>query len=201
LATSDISGGRRVYFEEEDRSQRYVNAVFRCCLLTSPKTMTKAYILAGTNLGDREANLIFALDSLARGGVILKTSSRYETEPVGFLDQPWFLNQAIELETNLGPHVLLVFCQEIEASCGRIRTFPNAPRTLDLDILLYGDLLVSEEKLVIPHPRLQERRFVLEPLAQIAPEVVHPVLKKSIRSLLETCPDTARVRIAPGSDS
>jgi 2-amino-4-hydroxy-6-hydroxymethyldihydropteridine diphosphokinase len=162
--------------------------------------MTRAFILAGANLGDREANLKFALDSLAKGGTVVKTSSRYETEPVGFLDQPWFLNLAIELETKLAPYVLLSFCQGIEASCGRIRTFPNAPRTLDLDILLYGDIVVSEKDLVIPHPRLQERRFVLEPLAQIAPEIVHPVLKKSIRFLLETCSDTARVRIATVSD-
>ena len=162
--------------------------------------MTKAFILAGTNLGNREANLKFALDSLAKGGGLVKVSPCYETEPVGFLEQPWFLNQAIELETNLNPHVLLLLCQEIEASCGRVRTFLNAPRTLDLDILLYGDLVVREEKLVIPHPRLQERRFVLEPLAQIAPDLVHPVLHKTIRLLLEACPDTSRVRLVPISD-
>jgi 2-amino-4-hydroxy-6-hydroxymethyldihydropteridine diphosphokinase len=161
--------------------------------------MTRAFILAGTNLGDRELNLDTARRSLAERAVVKQFSSCFETEPVGFLEQPWFLNQAIELETELAPHVLLSFCQEIEASCGRIRTFPNAPRTLDLDILLYGDLVVSEEKLIIPHPRLHERRFALEPLAQIAPEVVHPVLRKSIRSLLEICPDTAQVRITPPS--
>ena len=154
--------------------------------------MQRAFILAGTNLGDRKANLEFALSSLAKGGTVRKTSSCFETEPVGFLDQPWFLNQAIELETPLAPSELLSLCQNIESSCGRVRTFPNAPRTLDLDILLYGDCVVDQENLIIPHPRLAERRFALEPLAQIAPEFMHPVLKKSIRSLLEKCPDSSR---------
>ena len=125
--------------------------------------------------------------------MILAFSSCFETEPVGFLDQPWFLNQAIEMETWLEPRELLFFCQSIEASCGRIRTFPNAPRTLDLDILLYGDAVINQEDLVIPHPRLHERRFALEPLAQIAPEVIHPVLNKSIRLLLEECRDASQV--------
>lgn len=99
------------------------------------------------------------------------------------------------METRLAPHDLLVFCQGIESACGRVRTFPNAPRTLDLDILLYGDIVISDKTLVIPHPRMQERRFALEPLAQIAPELVHPLLKKSIRSLLETCHDPSQVHI------
>jgi 2-amino-4-hydroxy-6-hydroxymethyldihydropteridine diphosphokinase len=159
-------------------------------------SMTKVFILAGTNLEDREANLAFARSALAKGGIITAVSSCFETEPVGFLDQPWFLNQAIELETRLEPRELLFFCQSIEASCGRIRTFPNAPRTLDLDILLYGDAVINQENLVIPHPRLHERRFALEPLAQIAPEAVHPVLKKSIRLLLEACRDSSQVQVA-----
>jgi 2-amino-4-hydroxy-6-hydroxymethyldihydropteridine diphosphokinase len=158
--------------------------------------MEQAFILAGTNLGDREANLEFARSSLEKGGIVKQISSCYETEPVGFLDQPWFLNQAIELETRLAPSELLLLCQNIELSCGRIRTFTNAPRTLDLDILIYGDFIVNENDLIIPHPRLPERRFALEPLAEIAPDFVHPALKKSIRSLLETCLDTSRVRLA-----
>jgi 2-amino-4-hydroxy-6-hydroxymethyldihydropteridine diphosphokinase len=163
--------------------------------------MRKTYILAGTNLGDREANLDFAQNCLQKGGAITGVSSRFETEPVGFLDQPWFLNQAFELETQLSPSELLSLCQSIESSCGRVRTFPNAPRTLDLDILLYGDRVIREADLIIPHPRLAERRFALEPLAQIAPEIVHPVLRKSIRSLLEICPDSSEVRLAnPQSD-
>jgi 2-amino-4-hydroxy-6-hydroxymethyldihydropteridine diphosphokinase len=153
----------------------------------------KAYISAGSNLGDRKANLKFALDSLARKSAILKISSCYETEPVGFRNQPWFVNLAIELKTHLSPFELLSFCREIEVSSGRVRTFPNASRTLDLDILLYGDVVISENDLIIPHPRLSERRFVLEPLAQIAPKVIHPILKKSIQSLLEACADSSTI--------
>jgi 2-amino-4-hydroxy-6-hydroxymethyldihydropteridine diphosphokinase len=99
----------------------------------------------------------------------------------------------------LTPPELLAACQAIEAAQGRVRSFQDAPRTLDLDILLYGDLMLSDPGLVIPHPRLAKRRFVLEPLARIAPDLLHPVFKKSIRSLLETCPDCSMVRIySPG---
>jgi 2-amino-4-hydroxy-6-hydroxymethyldihydropteridine diphosphokinase len=158
--------------------------------------MQKAYISTGSNMGNRKGNLDFARRSLAMVGNVLKSSSYFETEPVGFLDQPWFFNQAIELETQLTPSGLLSMCQSIERSCGRVRTFPNAPRTLDLDILLYGDVVINREELIIPHPRLPERRFVLEPLAQIAPDIMHPILKKSIKSLLDACRDPSRVRRA-----
>lgn len=155
--------------------------------------LQKAYISAGSNLGDRKANLEFALTSLAEKTSVLKVSSLYETEPVGYLDQPWFLNIVLELETGLAPSDLLRLCQEVEASCGRIRTFPNAPRTLDLDVLIYGDVVLQEEKLTIPHPRLAERKFVLEPLAEIAPDLVHPVLQRTARSLLDDCRDPSQV--------
>lgn len=155
--------------------------------------MIKAFILAGTNLGDRIANLEIARRMLAEKTIVTQFSALFETEPVGFADQPWYLNQAIELEVSLPPQELLSFCLGIEASCGRVRTFSNAPRTLDLDILLYGNVIVHQNNLVIPHPRLHERRFALRPLAQIAPEAVHPVLKKSIRRLLADCPDTSSV--------
>ncbi len=160
------------------------------------KKPQKAYISVGSNLGDRKANLKFAMSFLAKKAIALRNSSYFETEPVGFLDQPWFLNIAVEMETRLTPSELLSFCQEIERSRGRVRTFPNAPRILDLDILLYGDEIINREDLIIPHPRLSERRFVLEPLAEIAPDVLHPVLKKSIRSLFEACPDRSDVHIA-----
>jgi 2-amino-4-hydroxy-6-hydroxymethyldihydropteridine diphosphokinase len=155
--------------------------------------LQKAYISAGSNLGNRKANLEFALTSLAEKTSVQKVSSFYETEPVGYLDQPWFLNIVVELETGLSPEGLLHLCQDIEASCGRIRTFPNAPRTLDLDVLIYGDVVMQEDALTIPHPRLAERKFVLEPLAEIAPDLVHPVLKRPARSLLEDCRDSSRV--------
>ena len=147
-------------------------------------------------MGDRKANLKFALDSLSVKVIVLNTSFLYETQPVGFFKQPWFLNQVIELKTELTPSELLSLCHEIEASRGRIRTFPNAPRILDLDILLYGDIVVNQEGLIIPHPRLADRRFVLEPLVQIAPDIIHPLLKKSMRSLLEDCEDLSAVSIA-----
>lgn len=161
----------------------------------------KAYISAGSNLGDRNSNLESALKSLASGTVVRKVSSYFETEPVGYLNQPWFLNIAVEVETELTPLKLLNLCKTIEESEGRIRTFPNAPRTLDLDILLYGDLVVNDAGLTIPHPRMAERRFVLEPLAQIAPDAIHPVLRKSIRLLLDTCPDTSQVLKKDATDS
>jgi 2-amino-4-hydroxy-6-hydroxymethyldihydropteridine diphosphokinase len=155
-----------------------------------------AYVSAGSNLGNRKTNLEFGLKSLEKWSAVLNVSSYFETEPVGFADQPWFLNLAIELETRLTPYELLSLCQNTEIACGRIRSFSDAPRTLDLDILLYGSIIMSEEGLVIPHPRLQNRKFVLIPLAQIAPHVMHPVLKKPIRSLLEVCPDSSEVRIS-----
>ena len=160
-------------------------------------TVTKAYISAGSNLGDKEANLEFALKELEKSGTVTRTSSYFETEPVGYANQPWFLNLAIELETRLEPTVLLRVCLGIEDSRLRERSFPNAPRTLDLDILLYGDAIVRQEGLVIPHPRLTERKFVLEPLAQIAPDLIHPVFKQSIQSLLEACTDKSQVRRLP----
>jgi 2-amino-4-hydroxy-6-hydroxymethyldihydropteridine diphosphokinase len=155
--------------------------------------MTITYLSCGANQGDRRANLEYALEALKAGGVILKASSIYETEPVGFRDQPWFLNLAIEMETRLTPHELLDLCQNIENSRARVRAFTNAPRTLDIDILLYGNITMNEPRLTIPHPRMTERKFVLQPLAQIAPAFLHPLLKQSVLSLLESCTDASAV--------
>ena len=146
--------------------------------------MNIAYISAGSNIGDREANLDFGARRLGEHGKLIRKSSVFETEPMGYVDQPCFLNQVFELETALTPFELLAFCNEIERDGGRVRTFPNAPRTLDLDILLYDDRIISEPDLIIPHPRMTERRFVLEPLAEITPDLQHPVEKKTIRELL-----------------
>ena len=155
----------------------------------------RVYISAGSNLGNRKANLEYALQSLTKRGVVpTEMSSYFETEPVGFFEQPWFLNIAIKLETRLAPYELLDLCQEVENSYGRVRNLTKGPRTLDLDILLYDDIVVNQLRLVIPHPRMSERKFVLVPLAQIAPEVLHPVLKKTIRSLLEACSDPSVIR-------
>jgi 2-amino-4-hydroxy-6-hydroxymethyldihydropteridine diphosphokinase len=157
--------------------------------------VTQAYLSAGSNLGNRKENLEFALKAIAKQNTILRVSSIFETEPVGYLDQPWFLNLAVEIETVSAPLELLRECQRIEKSGGRVRTFLNAPRTLDVDILLFGELAMSDPELVIPHPRMRERRFVLEPLAQIAPDRVHPILKKTIRAILADCPDTSALRL------
>jgi 2-amino-4-hydroxy-6-hydroxymethyldihydropteridine diphosphokinase len=159
-----------------------------------------AYLSLGSNLGDRKANLEEGLQMLAGTGIRpQRVSSLFETEPVDNLNQPWFLNLAVEAETDLSPGDLLRCCLQIEMSRGRIRTFRGAPRTLDLDILLYGDLVLQDPHLTIPHPRMVGRRFVLEPLAEIAPQVLHPVLKKSVLSLLLSCPDLSTVqRYSPG---
>lgn len=153
-----------------------------------------AHLSAGSNLGDRMANLRRALAGLSAEGLrIRRVSSVYHTEPVGYLDQPWFFNIAVELETSLSPRSLLQACRTVEEAGGRTRTLPGGPRAIDLDILLYGDAVVDEPDLQIPHPRMAGRRFVLQPLAEIAPQAVHPVLKVSVRALLEACPDRSSV--------
>jgi 2-amino-4-hydroxy-6-hydroxymethyldihydropteridine diphosphokinase len=154
------------------------------------------YLSGGSNLGDRKANLKSAIDAVRNAGIVVRrVSSVYETEPVGFLNQPCFLNIAVAVETRLAPSELLACCQDIEASHGRVRPFPGAPRVLDLDILLYDDRIIDSPSLQIPHPRMTQRRFVLEPLAQIAPEAVHPGLKKTILCLLASCRDDSRVTL------
>jgi 2-amino-4-hydroxy-6-hydroxymethyldihydropteridine diphosphokinase len=153
-----------------------------------------AYLSAGSNLGDREGNLENGIRGLLEAGLVVRRiSSVYETEPVGFLEQPWFLNIALETETHLSPKELLACCLKVEGRIGRVRSFTGAPRTLDLDILLYGDLIIDQPGLRIPHPRMAQRRFVLEPLAQIAPELLHPELKQDISYLLSTCADPSDV--------
>jgi 2-amino-4-hydroxy-6-hydroxymethyldihydropteridine diphosphokinase len=161
-----------------------------------------AYLSMGSNLGDRIANLREGLRLLERAGAVpRRVSSFFETEPVGYRTQPWFLNLALEIETLMPPEDLLRCCQRIELARGRRRPFPGGPRTLDLDILLYGDRVLEGPALTIPHPRMVERRFVLEPLAEIAPEVFHPLLRKSVFVLLRSCPDPSAVRIYSPGDS
>ena len=153
-----------------------------------------AYLSCGSNMGDRIANLKSAIRDLRAGSIVVRRiSSVYETEPVGLREQPWFMNIALEIETSLTPHEMLAGCQKIEAAHGRIRSFTGAPRPLDLDILLFDNLIIDEPSLQIPHPRMAERRFVLEPLVQIGPEVRHPVLGKTICALLAACPDPSKV--------
>lgn len=157
------------------------------------------YLALGSNLGDRSGTLERAAGLLGERGIpVARLSGLYETAPVGDTGQPWFLNAAAEAHTGLPPRLALETCLAIERALGRDRTAPDfrpgGPRTLDLDLLLYGEKKIREEGLEIPHPRLHLRRFVLVPLAEIAPGLVHPLLGRSVRDLLADCPDASEVR-------
>jgi len=175
----------------------------------SPATESNAavFIGLGSNIGDREANLCEALEKLQRLGIeILRKSSIYETEPVGFKDQQWFLNQVIEVQpgrtavesgltAETRADLLLSKMLQIEREMGRERTITNGPRVIDLDLLLVGDEVIERSNIVVPHPRMHRRRFVLEPLCEIAPGLVHPVLKKSCQEMLAELDDSSVVRL------
>lgn len=142
------------------------------------------YLALGTNLDDRAANLRTAIDSLPPRVSVVQESSVYATPPWGYQDQPDFLNQVIEVHTKLEPLPLLRFLKRIEKEMGRLKTFRNGPRLIDLDILFYGQRVVEKDNLHIPHPRLDQRAFVLVPLGEIAPDFVHPVLQETVETLL-----------------
>src|SRR5215216_7949551 len=142
------------------------------------------YLALGSNLGDRLANLKQAIDSLTPQMEVRAKSSVYETPPWGYEDQPKFLNQVVKAKTYLDPEPLLKHLKRLEVALGRKESFPNGPRLIDIDVLFYDDLVWNKPSLIIPHPRLHERGFVLLPLVELAPDLVHPVHKKTIREML-----------------
>ncbi len=161
--------------------------------------MIKLYVLLGGNLGDKQQVFSEARTRLSKQvGLITARSVIYETEPWGFQSDDIFWNQALEIATALSPEEILHQTQQIEIDLGRIRKVTQYDsRIIDIDILFYGNQNLRAEKLIIPHPRIQERRFVLVPLCEIAPELIHPVFQKSIRQLLDECTDPLKVEIVP----
>lgn len=160
--------------------------------------MNRAFILAGGNLGDRAKNLAVAREKINHySGRIIKSSSIYETAPWGKTDQPDFLNQAMEVLTTLNPKQLISNLLKAEKSMGRTREIKYGPRTIDLDILFFNEEILDFPFLQLPHPEIQNRRFVLVPMAEIAPTFIHPVLKKSIADLLEDSKDILEVKKWP----
>ena len=157
---------------------------------------TPTYLSLGSNLGDRAANLERAIAELPGAGVrVLRRSSIYETAPVDYLEQPWFLNCVLQGETQLAPRELLRKLQGVESKLGSRKLVPKGPRIIDIDVLFYGSETIEEAGMEIPHPRLARRRFVLVPLAELVPQLRHPVLGMTATELLVITPDRSEVRI------
>jgi 2-amino-4-hydroxy-6-hydroxymethyldihydropteridine diphosphokinase len=185
------TGGRLSFV---NLSPAFANAVFTkfCAVLME---LTNVYLSLGSNVGDREANLRAAIAALPKSGVrVLRLSSIYDTEPVDLVEQPWFFNCVVEGETQLEPLALLRALQELEKRLGRTKTMSKGPRVIDIDILLYGQQTIDTAELHVPHPRLTQRRFVLAPLAEIAPQLTQPAWKGNANDLLAQTIDRSVVR-------
>ena len=159
--------------------------------------MDRVFLGLGSNLGDRDEYLRAGIRGLASRDIdIIRRASVYSTEPLEVVNQPWFLNTVIEIQTNLPPRDLLALCLEVEKENGRARDTAKGPRTLDIDVLFYGNAIIRDSALTIPHPNFSSRRFVLAPLAEIAPDFIDPVSGKNIRQILSDCSDPSVVLLA-----
>jgi 2-amino-4-hydroxy-6-hydroxymethyldihydropteridine diphosphokinase len=155
---------------------------------------SNVFLALGSNMGDRKALIEEAIERLQPDVELVQLSPLYETEPVGYRDQEWFVNAVGLFRTSLSPQALLEKCLAVEASLKRVRTIKNGPRTIDIDIVFYGEAIIDEPGLHIPHPRMHERRFVLQPLTDIAPNAVHPILHKTITELCAALPQQEKIQ-------
>ena len=157
--------------------------------------MNKAYLLLGSNMGNSKTQLVKAVRNIEKKiGSVTRLSTLYSTAAWGNTRQPDFLNQVIIVETELTASQTMQIILQIEKQMGRIRTVKNAPRIIDIDILFFNKEIIDQKQLIVPHPQIQNRRFVLVPLNQLSPNLLHPVLKKSVHQLLIHCPDTLNVK-------
>jgi 2-amino-4-hydroxy-6-hydroxymethyldihydropteridine diphosphokinase len=157
--------------------------------------MADVYLGLGSNVGDKERNIRKAIELIDQECTVLKKSKLYKTDPVGYMEQDWFLNRVIEVETSRKPKELLRFLKSIEKKLGRQKTVKNGPRTIDIDILLYDDILLDSESLTIPHPRLHKRLFVLGPLSDMCPDCIHPKLKMTVSEIRKNLKSKDKVEV------
>jgi 2-amino-4-hydroxy-6-hydroxymethyldihydropteridine diphosphokinase len=157
--------------------------------------MVIAYIGLGSNLGDKEENIRKAIEMIGEHCTVKRVSRLYQTEPVGYKEQDWFLNCVIEAECGLEPMILFAAFQSIEKRLNRVKTVKHGPRTIDIDVLFWGDEVVKSGGFTIPHPHLHERRFVLEPLMELTPGLIHPILKKTVKQLLSALKAPEKVEL------